>query len=47
MERVRIVPGMGSVEVIMARWSWWRTALRSYLFVGILKKSCSRTGSYT
>ncbi len=36
MERVKIVSGMGSGEVIMAQWSWWRTALRSYLFVRIL-----------
>jgi len=47
MERVRIVSGMGSGEVTMARWSWWRTALRSYLFVSILKKSRLRMGSYT
>jgi len=41
------VSGMGSGEVTMARWSWWRTALRSYLFVSILKKSRLRMGSYT
>jgi hypothetical protein len=30
MERVMIVFGRGVGEVIRARWSWWRTALRSY-----------------
>jgi hypothetical protein len=30
MERVMIVFGRGVGEVVRARWSWWRTALRSY-----------------
>lgn len=30
MERVMIVFGRGVGEAIRARWSWWRTALRSY-----------------
>ena len=30
-ERVRIVFRMGSGEVMSARWSWWRTELRSCL----------------